>query len=303
MVETNQGFDWQGALANTYQDFSQQAIDHVPELLGAVVLLFAGWLIASLCRMLVGKLIRTFDNLLLRAAQKRGLQQPQNRSFARIGSDLVFWGVLLFFVASSANLLGWQMFSGVTTALLTYLPNVLAGLLIILAGFALSGVARSAVISTAESTGITQVYLLARLAQLSVLLTAVVIGIDQLGINVAFLTTTLIVVAGVLLGGAALAFGLGAKHFVANIIGAQTIRHHYQLGQLIKIDDMEGYLLEVTPTIVVLDTENGRAFVPAKLFHEQVSQSVENILENGGSSSMTGSLFGKKGDKGDQHAS
>lgn len=297
MAEGNQGFDWQGALANTYQDFSQQAIDHVPELLGAVVLLFAGWLIASLCRMLVGKLIRAFDAIVWRTAQKRGLQQPQTRSFARIGGDLVFWGVLLFFVASSANLLGWQMFSGVSAALLTYLPNVLAGLVIILAGFALSGVARSAVISTAESTGITQVYLLARLAQLSVLLTAVVIGIDQLGINVAFLTTTLIVVAGVLLGGAALAFGLGAKHFVANIIGAQTIRHHYQLGQLIEIDGMEGYLLEVTPTIVVLDTEQGRAFVPAKLFHEQVSQSVENLPENGGSSSMMENLFDKKGDQ------
>jgi len=303
MAEANQRFDWQGALSNTYQDFSQQAIDHVPELLGALVLLFVGWLIASICRMLVGKLIRSFDALLLRAAQKRGLQQTQTRSFARIGSDLVFWGVLLFFVASSANLLGWQIFSGVSAALLTYLPNVLAGFLIILAGFALSGVARSAVISTAESTGLTQVDLLARLVQLSVVLTAVVIGVDQLGINVAFLTTTLIVVAGVLLGGAALAFGLGAKHFVANIIGAQTIRHHYQLGQLIKIGEMEGYLLEVTPTVVVLDTEDGRAFVPAKLFHQQVSQSVESIPEKGGNNSMIGSLFGKKGDKGDQHES
>lgn len=303
MVETNQGFDWQGALEKTYEDFSQQAIDHVPELLGAIVLLFAGWLIASFCRVLVAKLIRTFDAFLLKVAQKRGLQQTQPRSFARIGSDLVFWGVLLFFVASSANLLGWKIFSGVSEALLTYLPNVLAGLLIILAGFALSGVVRSAVISTAESTGITQVDLLARLAQLSVVLTAVVIGVEQLGINVHFLTTTLIVIAGVLLGGAALAFGLGAKHFVANIIGAQTIRHHYQLGQLIKIGDMEGYLLEITPTIIVLDTEKGRASVPAKLFHEQVTQSIESIDDNATSTSMIGTLFGKKGDKGDQHES
>ena len=297
MAEANQRFDWQDALANTYQDFSQQAVDHIPALLGAVALLLAGWLVASLCRMLVEKLIRALDAFLFRTAQKRGLQQSQTRSFARVGSGLVFWGVMLFFVASSANLLGWQIFSGVSAALLTYLPNVLVGFLIILAGFALSGVARSAVISTAESTGITQVDLLARLAQLAILLTAVVIGVDQLGINVAFLTTTLIVVAGVLLGGAALAFGLGAKHFVANIIGAQTIRHHYQLGQLIKIDGMEGYLLEVTPTIVILDTEQGRAFVPAKLFHEQVSQSVENLPENGGGSSMMGNLFGKKGDQ------
>jgi len=297
MAEENLTYDWQGALVKTYQDFSQQAIDHVPEFLGAMVLLLAGWMIALLCRIMARKLIRMLDALLLRAAQKRGLQQTSTRSYARIGGDLIFWSVLIFFAAASANLLGWKIFSGVSAALLTYLPNVLAGLLIILVGFALSGVARSAVLATAESTGITQVDLLARIAQLTVLLTAMVIGVEQLGINVAFLTTTLIVVAGVLLGGAALAFGLGAKYFVANIIGAQTIRNHYQLGQLIRIGDIEGYLLEVRPTIIVLDTERGRAAIPAKLFHEQVSQSIESTPDDVSAGSMIGNFFGKKGDR------
>jgi hypothetical protein len=105
-----------------------------------------------------------------------------------------------------------------------------------------------------------------------VVLTAIVIGIEQLGINVSFLTTTVIVVGGILLAGAALAFGLGARYFVANIIGAQTTRKLYSNGQLLRIGDIEGRLLEITPTTVVLDTDQGRAAIPAKLFHEQISQ-------------------------------
>ncbi|WP_045860855.1 mechanosensitive ion channel family protein [Teredinibacter purpureus] len=293
MAETKQAFDWQGALAETYQEFTRQMIDHIPQLLGALALLLAGWIIAWLLRLLARKLIRGFELLLLRTAQKRGSQTSSVRSYARLGSDIVFWSVLLFFVAASANLLGWKVFSGVTTALLTYLPNVLTGLLIILAGFALSGVARSAVASTAESTGIAQADLLARIAQVTVVLTAMAIGVEQLGINVAFLTTTLIVVAGVLLGGAALAFALGARHFVANVIGVQTARKHYQLGQLVKFGDSEGYLLEITPTLMILDTKKGRAVVPAKLCHEQITEIIADTPEEG--SSFMGGLFKKEG--------
>lgn len=294
MAETKNAFDWQGALVETYQEFTRQAIDHIPQLLGALVLLFVGWAVAGLLRLLARKLIRGLDVLLLHAAQKRGLQHSPARSHARLGGDIVFWSVLLFFVTVSAKMLDWKIFSGVTSAILSYLPNVLTGLLIILAGFALSGVARLAVASTAESTGIAQAELLARIAQVTVVLAAMVIGVEQLGINVAFLTTTLIVVAGVLLGGAALAFGLGAKHFVANVIGVQTARKLYQLGQLIKVGEIEGYLLEITPTLVILDTKQGRAAVPAKLFHEQISEIIADILEE--ESPLTGNLFGQKGD-------
>lgn len=295
MMESKKAFDWQGTLIETYQEFTRQAIDHIPQLLGALALLLVGWVMAWLLRLLARKLILGFDLVLLRAAQKRGLPQSQTRSYARLGGDIIFWSVLLFFMAASANMLNWKIFADASNALLTYLPNVLSGLLIILAGFALSGIARSAVASTAESTGIAQADLLARIAQVTVVLTAMVIGVEQLGINVAFLTTTLIVVVGILLGGAALAFGLGAKHFVANIIGVQTARKHYQLGQLIKIGDIEGYLLEITPTLIILDTKQGRAAVPAKLFHEQVSEIIADTPEVG-SSSIMGSFFKKKGD-------
>ena len=295
MEETRQAFDWQGTLIETYQDFAVQTINHIPQLLGALALFFVGWLMALLVRLLARKLIRGLDLVLLRTAQKQGLQQATPRSYEKLGGDIAFWSVLLFFIAASANMLDWKIFSGATKALLAYLPSVLTGLLIILAGFALSGIVRSAVASAAESTGITQAGLLARIAQVTVVLTAMVIGVEQLGINVAFLTTTLTVVAGVLFGGAALAFGFGAKHFVANVIGVQTARKHYQPGQLIKVAGVEGYLLEITSTQLILDTTAGRAVVPAKLFHEQVSEIIADTPE--GAASGLGSFFRKKGEQ------
>lgn len=271
MEESIPAFDWQSSLLITYQELTRQTIEHIPQLLGALVLFLAGWLVAWLLSILTRKLIRGLDILLLRAAQKRDLPHVRMRNYARMVGNIVFWSVLLFFIAASANMLDWKIFAGVTQSLLTLLPNVLSGLLIILAGFVFSGMARAAVARAADTTGIAQAELLARIAQISVVLTAAVIGIEQLGINVAFVTSTLLVVLGVLLAGAALAFGLGARQFVANIIGVQSIRKQYQLGQIIRVNDIEGPLLEVTPTSIVLETDQGRALIPAKFFHEQIS--------------------------------
>lgn len=275
-----QAFEWKEALSQTYQDFAKQAIEHIPQLMGAFALLVVGWFIAWLLRMLTRKLFRGLDLTIIRSAQQSGIDPSQVRSYAKLVGNIVFWSVMLFFVTASAHMLDWQIFSGIGNTLLTYLPRLLTGLVIILAGFAVSGVVRSITADAAESAGIDQPAILARIAQVTVILTTIVIGIEQLGINVTFLTTTLIVIGGVLLAGAALAFGLGAKHFVANVIGAQTTRRLYDHGQLVRIGELEGRVLEITPTTVIIDTDSGRASVPAKLFHEQISQAVSEKYED-----------------------
>ena len=93
MADTKQAFDWQSALAETYQEFTRQLIDHIPQLLGGLALLLFGWIAAWLLRLFARKLLRGFELLLLRAAQKRGSASSSPRSYARLGGDIVFWSV------------------------------------------------------------------------------------------------------------------------------------------------------------------------------------------------------------------
>ncbi|MFD2229469.1 mechanosensitive ion channel family protein [Alkalimarinus sediminis] len=285
-------FDWQSALQETYHEFVNQVFQHLPQIIAAVLLLFVGWLSARLLRVLARKMILALPAMLPTSIGKRDTLQTQLRAYARWGGNIVFWAVFLFFSAASANLLHWDFFSGLSSALLTYLPNLLTGLLIILAGFAVSGLTRTATISAANSAGIEQTEILGTTAQITVVLTSVVIGVQQLGINVDFLTTMLIVIAGVMLAGVSLAFGLGAREYVANIIGVQVARKHFQVGQRLEIAGVDGELLEITPTALILDTEKGRAAVPGKLFNDQVCEMVSETQAAGGS--LLRNLFQKK---------
>ncbi|MFT7186366.1 MAG: hypothetical protein ACI84K_001764 [Pseudohongiellaceae bacterium] len=276
MEATKQAFDWQKALVKTYQDVAQQFIEHIPHIFGAILLLAAGWLTATLLRILTRKIMRALDLVFEKAAHKKGIYEPTQRSYANLAGDIVYWSVLIFFIAASGNMLELQIFSKLTSALLTYLPNVITGLMIILVGFALSGITRSSVASATMSAGIMHSDILARIAQVTVVLTAIVIGVEQLGINVAFISTTLVVAAGVLLSGAALAFGLGAKYFVANVISSQTTRKHYHIGQRIRFNDIEGFILDITSTMIIIDTPQGRATIPALLFQRTVCEVIDD---------------------------
>jgi len=68
------------------------------------------------------------------------------------------------------------------------------------------------------------------------------------------------------LGGAALAFGLGARYYVSNLIAARGLRQSLDIGQRIRIQAQEGVVLEITATAVRLQAEQGEHCIPAHLF-------------------------------------
>jgi small-conductance mechanosensitive channel len=100
---------------------------------------------------------------------------------------------------------------------------------------------------------------------------AVVTGIDQAGVESRFLIVTITIVLGAVIGGAALAFGLGARTAVSNIIGSHYLRQTYRVGQTIRIGAVEGTIVAMTTTAVILDTSGGRVLVPGKEFSETAS--------------------------------
>ena len=267
----SQPTNWQESLAHTYEVFASQFIAYAPQLIGALALLIFGWIVAHGLRIATKKLIKGFDSIFQRAARTDGVKQEKmKRSYAVIISKVVFWTVILFFIAASGNMLGWKMFSTWMSSLITYLPNLITGVLIILAGFLFANGVRVGVLSAAGSAGLEHSEILARMVQIVILFTALVIGVEQIGINMGFLSNTLIVIVGVLLAGGALAFSLGARTLVANIIGAQYVRKHCRVGEQMQMGDVEGRVVEVTQTSVVLDTEYGRTIIPAKQFQESI---------------------------------
>ena len=95
---------------------------------------------------------------------------------------------------------------------------------------------------------------------------AVIVGLDQVGINVTFIVTVLAIATAALLGGFAIAFGLGARAYVGNLIGARELGREIEPGQIVRFGNSEGEVVGITATTLVLATKEGRLRVPAGTF-------------------------------------
>jgi small-conductance mechanosensitive channel len=255
------------ALDNAFTQVAARVVEYTPNLLGAVGLLVLGWLVARLLRALALKAMQVLELLMHRLSRGQTARSIPSGS-VEIVAGILFWVVILFFAAAATHVLGMGAFSAWLQSLVSYLPTLLAGALIIVAGVLLAGLARDLTIAAASAFPDNQRRLLGRIVQGTVLVTAVAVGADQIGVRITFVVILAAVITSSIVGGIALAVSLGARAYVANLIGAHHLRQAFTLGQRVKIGELEGTILELTAVSIVLDTVQGRVNVPAKIYNE-----------------------------------
>ncbi|MCI0401637.1 MAG: mechanosensitive ion channel [Gammaproteobacteria bacterium] len=264
--------NWTSLLRNSFTEFVQALAEYLPSLIVALVLLVIGWLLARLMRTLILRFGAGIDRLVAATRKRTGQSALQARwPLSRIAANVIFWLVILFFVTAAAESLGLPGLADWLGQLIVYLPKVLAGGVIVLIGYFLGALARDVVIASATSKRMVYAVSLGHMIQVIIITFAVVLGVGQLDLNIHLLVNVITIVAAAIFGGAALAFGLGAGTSVSNIIASYDIRRAYRVGQRIRVNGIEGEILELTPTAVVLDTQEGRALIPAKVFIDNAS--------------------------------
>lgn len=182
-------------------------------------------------------------------------------TFAR---KLAWYLTLGFFLLLALRILGVVGLNEWLDALLAFIPQIIIGGLIILAGWLLGVVAYSLVASVLQPT---RSDLIPRLAQIIVVVMAVMTGLAQMDLNISFIANIVIILIATFLGGMALAFAIGSRQLVANLLARRDL-DRYRPGDRIRVNDIEGTIIELTGTSVILDSSEGVVTVPAATFSE-----------------------------------
>jgi hypothetical protein len=261
---------WFETVSSAASRLLAQFVEFLPTLLGATVVLVVGWLVARMLRSAVRRLARWLNGFLDR---RIGLDKARSLRFSeaalKLLGDATFWLMILFAVTLATRILGLVAFSAWLDRVVAYLPTLLAGGFIILAGLVISTLARDLTAAAVASARLAHAEVFARGVQAAILVMALVLGINQIGIDVTLLITLIAILAAAITGALALAFALGSRSFVSNLIGAHYLQQLYTPGQRAIIGEIEGEIIEMTPVGVVLATGRGRVTIPAKIFNEQ----------------------------------
>ena len=260
---------WREAITEMFRSIP----GYLPALVSALLLLLVGWILAFLARAFLRRVLTAAVDRLGRnhsigsALERSGIRQ---RVLWLVGGG-VYWIILFYFFAAAAERLQLNVLTALANNLAAYLPRLLLGLVIVLAGFLGGNLAYGAVSAAAASAGVRDGNVFGRAVQFLLFFMGFVVGAEQIGIQSTLLTVMVAIVFGTAFGGAALAFGLGSGLAASNIISAHYIMKTYRPGQTVRIGDIQGRILEITRTDVVLETAEGQVLVPARKFSEEAS--------------------------------
>lgn len=260
---------------NSLNQFIQSVNDYLPNLFGAIMLLIIGLIVAWLAKWLIKRLGDGIDRII----QLMGIGSVQLRlkwSITDILGWLAYWVIILLFVRAALDSLNLPSLVDMLGRVFTFLPNIFIATLIIVGGTLFANGIRDRINSNGADIGLQQSEVLAGIVRFSIIVLSVIVGLAQIGLDVGLLEQILTILIAAMAGSIALAFGLGAGSTVSNIISSKYVRKNYQVGQRIRIQKMEGRVLEILPGGVMLDTKSGRTFIPAKIFNEEASILLDN---------------------------
>jgi mechanosensitive ion channel-like protein len=199
----------------------------LPSLFFAAAILLAGYFVARLIE-------RWTDSLLLRLnfnkmAEAGGLSEAMGRTGTRLDpihavGKLLFWLVMLVVILLASSALGLESINTMFGTMLSYIPTLIAAIVIVILGMIVGEFVRALVLASAG--GVEGVPVLAKLAKAAVVTIAVFMAVQQLGIAEEIVTAAFTLILGAIGLATGLAFGLGNRD-----LAGQITRRWYEEGR------------------------------------------------------------------------
>lgn len=218
-------FSQSKTVGDTTQSFSErlqesfsQLYQYVPALIGALVILFAGYLLARLFEKGTDKVLRRirFNQLLERGGVMDAVERAGSHvNPTRVAANLVFWFIMFTVMLVAANALGLQSLANVFSELVSYIPSVIAAIVIIIVGIVLGGFVGGLIMASAG--GLHGGPTLARVGKGGVIVLAVFMALQELGVASEIVTTAFAILFGAVALALALSFGLGNRDLAGEV--------------------------------------------------------------------------------------
>ncbi|MEO8184128.1 MAG: mechanosensitive ion channel domain-containing protein [Deltaproteobacteria bacterium] len=240
-----------------------------PRAVAALFVLLVTTLVAWGLRAVVRRVFRGFAGRLPGADIPGRWGEVDGEAAARAVASAVFWLLLLGGVMVASEALGMGVLGRWLGALANYIPNVVLAVVIGFGGVVAGRLAGAAIGRASVRWAPHQAQQLARLVQFALGLVALLVAASQLGIDVSLLTAVFLILFASTLGGVALAFGLGARSVVGNILAMHYVNKSYGIGQLVRVGEHEGRIVRTNATSVFLEHEDGEIAIPGSEFAER----------------------------------
>lgn len=206
------------SLTRSLQNSVDKLIGYIPELLGVLLLLLVGWILARVAKRLVISLLRRvrFERSITLSPAGNYVTRIIEHPTSFVG-NVVYWIVLLAFISFAISALGVPALTEIIQGIYSYIPNIIAAIIIFLVASAITVGAEAFVVQVLSPGALSK--MLAAVVPAVIMPIAIFMILNQLQIAEDIVNITYTALVGSVALGLALAFGLGGRDVAAQILG------------------------------------------------------------------------------------
>ena len=252
-------------LINTFQTLINQFVDFVPKLIGALVVLLIGVLVARIASLVIKKVLGRigFDKIGDKLNEIDFIKQLQTEiKLSEIVSKVLYYFILLVFITASTETLGVKAISDMVLSLVNFIPKVIAAAIMLQIGVLVADGMKRAVISLCKTFKIASAKLLGMIVFFFFLIITIISALGQAGINTELLESSFNLLIGGIIFAFAAGYGFASRDVMANILASFYSKNRFHEGQIIQIDDVKGQIIKIDSTSITLKTDTATSIFP-----------------------------------------
>jgi len=197
------------AISDILTAFTNTVINFLPNIAGAMILLLIGWLVGLVLGRVTKEILK---RLKVDEYVARG-KKPVFR-LSNIFSVIVTWSIYLVFIQASVDTLGIVALSSFLQGILFFIPGLVKAIIVVVVGYGLAEYVRHQI----ESSGVTYSELMGRVLFFLIIYIAIAMALPLVGIDPFLVNALLLVIAGSVGIGLAIAIGFGLRDDVVKVI-------------------------------------------------------------------------------------
>jgi len=205
----------------------EQLMIYLPPFAAAIAILIAGYLVARLLERWTDALLKRLN--FNKVAEAGGISEAMGRTGTRLDpihavGKLLFWLVMLVVILLASTALGLESIREMFGTMLSFIPTLIAAIVIVILGMIVGEFVRALVLASAG--GVEGVPTLARAAKGAVVMIAVFMAVQHLGVADELVTAAFTLILGAAALSVGLAFGLGNRE-----LAGEMTRRWYEEGR------------------------------------------------------------------------
>ncbi|WP_405413430.1 mechanosensitive ion channel family protein [Maribacter sp. Asnod1-A12] len=251
------------SLSNIFKDIASA----LPGIFGAFIVIIFGWIIIKVVTFILRRIFKAIK--LDKASEK--INEAKLFGDADIKIDLpkiivTFIKVLLWlvFIIVASDIMGLTIISTEIANLLRYLPVLLSAMIIFMIGLFLAKTIKETIVKVFDSIGLGGGKLLGNVLFYLIIIFVSITALNQAGIDTQIITNNFTIVLGAFLLAIALALGLGSREIVGDLLRTFYSRKIYEVGDKVKIGDLQGTVIGIDNISMILKTKTGKVVIPIK---------------------------------------